>query len=614
MMKSLFKSILALPLLAMLFSCTEKIDISISAPRTKTIHYSATIADGSSTRASLGDDMKYYFERGDRVYMESDDGNLYGFLSLSRTSDAGKSEALFEGELTCAEDFTPVASTPVSLVLVSPEDAVHTITDGKVTGPDYSGTKADSLEDAVRRLSHFTATGKFGDLRYTLSQQSSFLVLSFEFDEQTTPSGTPLTATLLNTQENTQLGYYSFSPEVVDGDVESTFVAAFPAGTVLEDARVVLAQEGRDDVVLKMADQTLSANNYYTFRRPTFMQDYFAVEAISDKTKVTFSKASGNSIQYSTDGYDWRNYSSAVTLENAGDVIYFRGKGTTYQITGNSMLVSADKASYVYGDIMFLMCDDKYKKKSEISADYAFQRAFYGATWLRLHPTRKFKLSASVMSRGCYLEMFYGCTFITDLQNLEKDNDAPLTAQCFESMFFNTGITAIPEGFLPRTDLAFACYSKMFEKCQSLTQVPSDLLPATVLAKGCYLRMFAECSKLERAPDLLAVEPQPGCYFAMVRNCTKLKYVKCRLWLTDSQRTTTRPDNSYNDTASPPTSNVETWTIINMWTVFNKWLGGTQNSSDCYFYKHPYMVYPRGAPNTYVGAIQPNWNVIDAAQ
>ncbi|MBQ9462549.1 MAG: hypothetical protein IJU68_02700 [Bacteroidales bacterium] len=612
MMKSLFKYIPALPLLVLLFSCTEKIGISIDVPRTKTIHYSATIDGGSTTRASLGEDMKYSFERGDRVYMESEGGELYGFLSLSRAADIGRSEALFEGELTCAEDFTPVASTPVSLVLVGPDDAVHTITDGKVGGTDYADKKADSLQEAVRRLSHFTGSGKFGDLRYTLSQQSSFMVMSFMFDEQITPSGTALTATILNTQENTRIGSYSFNAEEVDGDVESTFVAAFPSGIVLEDARVVLAQEGQEDLVLKMADQTLKANNYYTFQRTTFMQDYFAVEAISAGTKVTFSKGSGNGIQYSLDGYDWANYSSAVTLPNAGDVIYFRGKGTNYQITGNSSLVSADKNSYVYGDIMFLMCDDKYKAKSEITASYAFQRAFYNAKWLKLHPEKKLRLSASTMSRGCYMEMFYGCTNITGLENLALNNDAALTAQCFESMFFGTGITAIPSGFLPRTDLALACYSKMFEGCKSLTGVPADLLPSTTLANGCYLRMFAECSVLERGPDLMAVDPQPGCYFAIFRKCSKLNYVRCRLKLTSDQCVITRPDTSYSDSASPASSNVENWTVINLWTVFNKWLDGVQNNNKCNFYANPAMLYLypfHGGTSGMIGSIPNNWNV-----
>ena len=626
MMKSVLRYIL--PLVFLLAGCAKEPEQTADpAPVKKTVHYRASVEADPGTRAAVNENMKYVFEAGDRVYLESEGGEIYGFLSLSKESDAGTSLALFEGDLTCQEGFSPLADTPVTLVLVGVADELHPVSGGKLSAADYGNKSAESLGEAVRRLSHFTASGKFGDLRFTLTQQSSFVVFCLQFDEERVSAGDVFSVTLYNdysSETQTSLFSGSFPVKAADGDMEISWVTAFEGGTAVSGAKVVVSKAEEAPVILPMNDQTLAASSYYTFQRPTFMRDYLTVEAIDGPTKVTFNKATNNGIQYSLDGYDWKNYTSAVMLTNPGDKIYFRGKGTNYQQTGNSGILTADKASYVYGDLMFLMCDEKYKAKKEITADFAFQRAFYKASWLQLHSEKKLKLSATTLSTGCYFEMFRGCTGITSLENLEMPGSGvSLVNRCFDSMFLEcSGITAIPQGFLPWTQLAFACYRKMFEGCSKLATIPSDLLPALTLAKACYLRMFFGCSSLTVAPDLLATTPAPACYFAIFRNCTNISYVKCLMVLSAEQRIVySNPnDKVYDNTADPPADNLEIWDMISSWSVFNKWLVTTNNQplnnkSTSVFVKNPGMEYwrknnpPGYSSVNWMGVVPGEWNM-----
>lgn len=616
MMKSVLKYIL--PLVFLLAGCAKETEAPVPAPRMKTVHYSAGIEAGTSTRAAVNENMKYVFEAGDRVYLESEGGEIYGFLSLSKESDAGTSLALFEGDLTCQEGFSPLADTPVTLVLVGVADELHPVSGGKLSAADYGNKSAESLGEAVRRLSHFTASGKFGDLRFTLTQQSSFVVFCLQFDEDRVSASDVFSVTLYNdysSETQTSLFSGSFPVKAADGDMEISWVTAFEGGTAVSGAKVVVSKEGEAPVILPMNDQTLAASSYYTFQRPTFMRDYLTVEAIDKTTKVTFNKATNNGIQYSLDGYDWKNYTSAVTLANAGDKIYFRGKGTNYQQTGNSGILTVDKASYVYGDLMFLMCDAKFKPRTSLVSDFAFQGIFKNCTWLRLKDDKKLKLSATTLSKGCYADMFSGCTGITSLKGLELPAETTaLSSRCFDSMFYGcSGITAIPQGFLPWKQLAFACYRKMFESCTKLADVPAKLLPATTLEKACYTRMFFNCTSLEVAPELPATEPKPACYFAIFRNCTKIKYVKCLMVLNDGQRAYQNPGSGYSDAGDPPADNLETWEVISDWTVFNKWLVTTNNQplnnkSSSQFFKHPSMTYNRSG-NNWMGVVPDQWTM-----
>lgn len=631
MIKSNIK-FLALSLLALVVSCEKETAIPVSEMRT--VHYRVTVQAGTDTRATIEDDLKYKFEVGDRVYMQSDDGQLYGFLSLSFDDGIGKNVALFEGDLNYVGDFTPTLDTPVKLVLVGPEDNLHHISEGKVmeldpediTPDSYKDKWTVSLPEAVRQLSHFTGSGVFGDNYFTLNQHSSFLVMSLSFNPETVSADTDITANLYNHFEDeskSSLGSVSCKTSDVDGDIEATWVFAFYPGTELSGAKLEVSVGSENVPALRMADATLQANTYYTFQRATYMMDYFTVEATvaNTNTEITFNyAAASNGIQYSWDGYEWLNYTSSITLSAVGEKVYFRGKATSFKNTGTTpILTTGGKACYLSGDIMFLMCNEKYKPRTAIPTDFAFQGAFKGCTWLRLKEDKKLKLSASTLSRGCYAEMFSGCTELTSLTGLDfPSGEVALTPRCFDSMFLGCSkLAAIPEGFLPWTQLAFACYRKMFESCTILKDVPEKLLPATSLEKACYTRMFFNCTSLEVAPELPATEPAPACYFAIFRNCTKISYVKCLMLLTQEQRQAYQnPDKSkYSDEGDPPADNLENWDVISAWSVFNKWLVTTgnqplNNQSTSHFVRNPEMTYPRtNSGNNWMSVVPSNWTM-----
>lgn len=635
MQKSSYKYILWAAMMLLLGACAKEQELPVPAPakETKTVPYTLTV-DGVDTRTTLGEDFKHLFETGDRIYVESTGGEMYGFLSMSDANGVGKTTAIFVGDLTCDASFVPVADTPINLTLVGPADQLHTIVEGKVTGVNYTAKSASSLAEAVHQYAHFTGSGNFGDFHYSLQQNSSFLVCSLAFDINETPAGTPITARIYNNDAAEPMCTYTTSAVDVGGDTEVSWVIPFAPGVSFSNAKMTVSQEGKADVELKMADQNLVANSFYTFQRTTYRRNYFTVEAMTSNAKIKFNYAEAtDGVQYSRDGLEWMNYKTSdgyIILSSVGNRLYFRGKRTSYQNTNNTPLLTLTSPCYVYGDLMSLTCDASYKPKTSME-DFAFQGLFKGVTWLRLNsddPSKKLILSATTLSRGCYAEMFSGCSGLTasSLSGVElPPASTPLAPRCFDSMFYGCSkITTIPEGFLPYTQLAFACYRKMFEACTSLVNVPSGLLPATNLAKACYIRMFFGCSILEVAPDLPATTPAVACYFQIFRDCSKIKYVKCLMLLTEEQRIVyANPDEkTYDNTADPPADNLETWNMISTWSVFNKWLVSSKNTpmnnyKTSKFIKHPDMTYwrvnnPAGYSSVnWMGVVPSNWTIED---
>ena len=641
---SSYKYILGAAMLLLLGSCAKEKDLPVPEPEKRnTIHYSLTVEQGSDTRSTLGPGYEHLFEAGDRIYVEStgeDAGKMYGFLSMSISAGIGQSTASFEGDLISVGEFVPTDTTRIKLTLVGPADELHTYDDPekkeKVTGVDYSDKYAESIEEAVRRFADFTGSGKFGDYRYTLQQNSSFLVCALSFDAAETPAGTSITAKIYNkTETDPELVYtHTAQAKEVDGDIEVSWVIPFaPDGMSFTNAKMTVIQEGKSDVNLKMADASFAANKYYTFQRTTYLQNYFTIEATKANTTFTFNYSEANDgLQYSRDGFEWTNYKTTdgpLTLEKVGDFIYFRGKRLSYQNVGdtNKPLITVDgnKACYVYGDIMFLMCDAKFKPRTSM-ANFAFQGLFKNCTWLQLKEndaTKKLILSAKTLSKGCYADMFSGCSKLTSLTGLGFPTvDIALAPRCFDSMFLGTGITEIPVGFLPWTKLEFACYRKMFDSCTKLVTVPAKLLPAMNLEKACYLRMFFGCSNLEVAPELPATEPAVACYFAIFRNCTKIRYVKCLMFLKEDQRIVYANPNDkvYDNSADPPADNLEIWDMISSWSVFNKWLVTTDNKplnnqSTSVFVRNPKMTYwrkndpPGYSSVNWMGVVPSNWTM-----
>ena len=101
-------------------------------PKGSVIHYSATVSDGSNTRATLDDGKKYIFETGDILRITGT--NISGDLTL--ITGAGTNSATFEGDLTYNGTGTPDATLPLKAVLVSTNNAMSTLTYEAATYPD----------------------------------------------------------------------------------------------------------------------------------------------------------------------------------------------------------------------------------------------------------------------------------------------------------------------------------------------------------------------------------------------------------------------------------------------------------------------------------------------
>lgn len=80
----------------------------------------------------------------------------------------------------------------------------------------------------------------------------------------------------------------------------------------------------------------------------------------------------------------------------------------------------------------------------------------------------------------------------------------------FVGLFNKSGVVSAKDLYLPATELAYRCYARMFDSCNSLIAAPA--LPATTLVDSCYQQMFSGCSNLD---EILCLATDISAY-----NCT----------------------------------------------------------------------------------------------
>lgn len=165
----------------------------------------------------------------------------------------------------------------------------------------------------------------------------------------------------------------------------------------------------------------------------------------------------------------------------------------------------------------------------DVTENKCYMDMFYGCTSLTEAP----ELPATTLANLCYQRMFGYCSSLTKAPELPALN---LSKQCYYNMFQRcTSLTEAPE--LPATTLADHCYAVMFGGCTSLTEAPE--LPATTLAEYCYQYMFNGCTSLTEAPVLPALTLVSHCYDYMFGYCSNLNYIKAMF--------TTQPSTSYTN-------------------------------------------------------------------
>ena len=485
--------------LAISAACEKEVPSPSLVQEEQTVHYKTTIQTGIDTRATVGDDMKYQFEAGDRVYVESEDGKLYGFLSLSGEGGDGSTVALFEGDLKYVGDtpFERSGNPIIYFTLVSKEDALHKTTDqGKLVPVEIGSYSSDewspTLGGAVSRLSHFTGSGNFNDTRFTLQQQSGFLRCFVRMKKEDAPVDRVFTVTLLN---NGQV-FREASVKVSEAG-SIPFVFAYLGGQVsLENAKLTVAYNDEEQARFEdIANKDLAANKYYSISRSTLSFDGFRIKATKDQTTITFNYTySDSGIQYSLDeGETWIQYATAFKL-NANQVACIKGNRTNYKnekagdqwwTPDDKPIFRADKLVYISGNIMSLLSDEEHLAESAFQG--AFSRGGTAVTYIDIESDIPLILPVTELAPRCYMRMFHNCTSLTHAPTFTVEKTAE---KCCYNMFRKcTKLAHVGSIELPAMTLSIDCYRELFRECTNLKSAP--ILPAPTLVQECYRQMFS---------------------------------------------------------------------------------------------------------------------------
>ena len=271
-------SILTLGALLLLTSCAADV-VSPSKKGTHEIRYSVTVnsaGDDSPTRASINADKNYVYAAGDMLFIRStgaDEGKVYGALTLDPQDNGKLSGVTFNGTLTVVDGFVTQDNTPLEAVLVGSEAQLYTfnpagnqLTSGPIWPTD--GVLCTSVAQAVERYSILTAQSTYGEQSFNLSQGSCFVNFSVTLNDGTA-AGEDIGAyvwTDNNVPDPPTDMRSGTVTTVADGtDIKANFVAAFPAGTVLDGAVVGLG--ARSAIAFGGTNKTLEANKIYNVRK-----------------------------------------------------------------------------------------------------------------------------------------------------------------------------------------------------------------------------------------------------------------------------------------------------------------------------------------------------------
>ena len=230
-------------------------------------------------------------------------------------------------------------------------------------------------------------------------------------------------------------------------------------------------------------------------------------------------------LQYSKNGLNWTTItlsSTAYTITlNQGERVYFRGNEGVFNYWysgGNKKAIttiSANQTHTVGGNINTLL--DYQDPYGLTLPQGAFCGIFENNTKLTSASDITFTPSVDgSLSSYCYLYLFKKCTNLTTVPKI-----IPAKKQGEDScngMFSYTAITTAPA--LPATILSNGCYVDTFHGCSKLVNAPA--LPATEMKSNCYRALFARCTSLVNAPDLPATTLADGCYRELFFGCTSL--------------------------------------------------------------------------------------------
>lgn len=278
-----------LPMMAaalMTTACSSDDDSTSVSPKpaddqtVKTIPYTVTVGQGTTTRATVADDNKtLQFADGDKLYVQNAAGDVYGCLTLQ--SGTGAASATFSGNLYYTGD-EPASTTALNATLVGASDELATKSDNKVTGFTYpaSDNICATLADAVAKYSKLTGSSTYGEKSFALSQQTAFLKFSITLSG--TNAGDPVSVVIKN--GSSTIGTGTVTATAGTSSVKADFVLALATGT--EIAAGSKMNVGTKEIVYSSAGMTLSGGFYEYEEVP-------ANKLLSDATAEDIGKVVG---------------------------------------------------------------------------------------------------------------------------------------------------------------------------------------------------------------------------------------------------------------------------------------------------------------------------------
>ena len=254
------------------------------------------------------------------------------------------------------------------------------------------------------------------------------------------------------------------------------------------------------------------SKQYLTFIALEDLGFGFTYDTTHHVTGISYSLDNGNTWIERTNPYEYYN---SINVDK-GKKVMWKGELTTHHYGSHGIGTFGSSGKYyVEGNVMSLLYGDDFEGKTSLDRANSFSGLFSGST--QLISAENMILPATILTDGCYGNMFQGCVSLTTAP-LELPATT-LADGCYISMFIGcTSLTTPPK--LPATTLANGCYFMMFDGCTSLVTAPQLL--ATTLAENCYNGMFDGCTSLVTAPQLLATILEYHCYHSMFQGCTSL--------------------------------------------------------------------------------------------
>ena len=184
-------------------------------------------------------------------------------------------------------------------------------------------------------------------------------------------------------------------------------------------------------------------------------------------------------------------------------------------------------ASYSSCESMFEGCINLEYFHGRFNIDSCGEKSFKSC-FKNCEKLRSVDFILKATNNECCVDMFSGCSTINgqsiDLQAVN------LSEKCYQGMFF--GCSSMTDfNNLPASNAKDSCYYSMFEGCSSLKNFGN--IGCINLDYYAMKRMFYGCSSLEYAPVLSMYDLNKKlCLEEMFCNCSSLKYIKA-LFLTD---------------------------------------------------------------------------------